>query len=98
MLSAAPAPPGPRALAAAPELPTLGEAAADDLSPANERRLGEAIMRQAARDPTYLADPDAGEYLNSIGYELVATSPARHMDFSFFLVRDPMLNAFALPG
>ena len=82
----------------APELPSLGEVAADDLSPANERKLGEAIMRQAARDPTYLPDPDSSEYLNALGYQLVASSPARHMDFGFFFVRDPMLNAFALPG
>ena len=80
------------------ELPTLGEAAADDLSPANERKLGEAIMREVRRDPAYLADPDATEYLNNLGYQLVSASPARHIDFSFFAVRDPMLNAFALPG
>ena len=81
-----------------PELPTLGEVAADDLSPADERRLGEAIMRQALRDPSYLPDPDATEYLNNLGYQLVAASPARHMDFSFFVVRDASINAFALPG
>ncbi len=94
--------PAPRAAVAqdapAPELPTLGEVASDDLSPANERKLGEAIMRQAVRDPTYLPDADATEYLNALGYQLVAASPARHMDFGFFFVRDPMLNAFALPG
>ncbi len=60
-----------------PELPTLGEVAADDLSPANERKLGEAIMRQVARDPAYLPDPEATEYLNAVGYQLVANSPAR---------------------
>ena len=86
------------ARAQAPNLPAFGDAAADDLSPANERRLGEQIMRQARRDPTYLADPDTFEYLNALGYKLVAASPARHTDFEFFAVRDPMLNAFALPG
>ncbi len=80
------------------DLPTLGEAAADDLSPANERRLGESIMRQVVRDPQYLADPDATEYVNALGYQLVAASPARHIDFNFFVIRDPMINAFALPG
>ncbi|MCS7101532.1 MAG: M48 family metalloprotease [Burkholderiaceae bacterium] len=91
-------PPTLRAQASHIELPALGDAAADDLSPANERKLGEAIMRQAQRDPSYLPDPDATEYLNNLGYQLVAASGARHMDFSFFLVRDPTLNAFALPG
>jgi predicted Zn-dependent protease len=81
-----------------PELPTLGEVAADDLSPANERKLGEAIMRQVVRDPSYLADPDSNEYINALGYQLVSASGARHIDFNFFVMRDPMLNAFALPG
>ena len=96
-LAAAPLHPGAIAQSV-PELPTLGEVASDDLSPTNERRLGEAIMRQVARDPSYLPDPDTSEYLNALGYELVAASPARHMDFAFFAVRDPMINAFALPG
>ncbi len=88
----------PIAHAQSSELPTLGEVAADDLSPANERKLGEAIMREAQRDPLFLPDPDTTDYLASVGYRLVAASPARHMDFTFFAVRDPMLNAFALPG
>ncbi len=79
-------------------LPALGDVAADDLSPANERRLGEQIMLQARRDAAFLHDPDTTDYLNALGYRLVAASPARHSDFEFFAVRDPMLNAFALPG
>ena len=80
------------------ELPSLGDAAADDLTPANERKLGEMIMRQVRFDPTYLADPDTADYLNSLGFQLVSVSPSRYMDFEFFAVRDATLNAFALPG
>lgn len=79
-------------------LPALGDAGADDLSPANERKLGESIMREVVSDPTYLPDPDTNEYLNKLGYQLVAASNARHMDFTFFALKDPMINAFALPG
>jgi beta-barrel assembly-enhancing protease len=79
-------------------LPTLGDVAADDLSPSNERKLGDSIMREVRRDPAYLADPDTTEYLTRLGYQLVAASPAKYQDFNFFAVRDPMLNAFALPG
>jgi predicted Zn-dependent protease len=86
------------ARAQAPDLPALGDVAADDLSPANERRFGEQIMRQVRRDPAYLADPDTAEYLNALGFKLVSVSPARYTDFEFFAVRDPMLNAFAFPG
>ena len=86
------------ARAQAPELPALGDVAYDDLSPANERRFGEQIMRQVRRDPAYLPDPDTRDYLNALGFRLVSVSPARYMDFEFFAVRDPMLNAFAFPG
>jgi predicted Zn-dependent protease len=80
------------------ELPTLGEVASDELTPAQERKFGEQIMVEVRDDPSYLPDPDATEYLNRLGYELVAASQARHIDFEFFLIRDSMINAFALPG
>jgi len=89
---------GLRPPALAEELPTLGEAGAEDLTPFQERQFGEQIMVEVRQDPAYLSDPDATEYLNRVGYELVAASQARHIDFEFFLVRDPMINAFALPG
>ena len=88
----------PPARAQTPDLPSLGDAASDELPPAMERRLGEQIMLQVRRDPAYLADPESTEYLNNLAYRLVAVSPSRSLDFVFFIVRDPMLNAFALPG
>ena len=89
---------GLRPPAVAQELPTLGEAGAEDLTPYQERQLGEQIMVEVRKDPDYMTDPDSTEYLNRLGYELVAASQARHIDFEFFLVRDPMINAFAMPG
>ncbi|HEY4038100.1 MAG TPA: M48 family peptidase, partial [Burkholderiaceae bacterium] len=80
------------------DLPTLGEAGAEDLSPLRERQLGEQIMLEVRQDPTYLPDPDVTDYLNRLGYELVAASQARHIDFEFVLLRDSSINAFALPG
>ena len=89
---------GMRPPAVAQDLPTLGEAGAEELTPYQERQLGEQIMVEVRQDPSYFPDPDTSEYLNRIGYELVAASQARQIDFEFFLVRDPMINAFALPG
>jgi predicted Zn-dependent protease len=80
------------------DLPSLGEAGSDELPPALERRIGEQIMLEVRRDPTYLPDAESTEYLNNLGYRLVAVSPSRSLDFVFFVMRDPMLNAFALPG
>ena len=88
----------PPTLAQSIDLPSLGDAGSEELSPATERRLGEQIMLEVRRDPSYLADTETSEYLNHLGYQLVAVSPSRSLDFVFFAIRDPMLNAFALPG
>ncbi|MGO4379117.1 M48 family metallopeptidase [Pseudoduganella sp. RAF19] len=85
-----------------PNLPTLGDASREDLSPVMEQRLGEEIMNDIRRDRDYLDDPPIIEYLNNLGQTLVAARPGARGDanysYFFFVVRDPMLNAFALPG
>lgn len=86
----------------AQNLPNLGDTDRQELSPQMERRLGEQIMHDIRRDRDYLDDPIVTEYLNNFGAMLLAVRPeARgetNYDFFFFAVRDPMLNAFALPG
>lgn len=79
-------------------LPDLGEAAQGAFSPRNERRIGESIMREIRRDPAYLDDPESTAYIESLGRRLVAVSVESRGDFEFFLVSDPTINAFALPG
>ena len=86
----------------AQNLPTLGDADRQELSPAMERKLGEQIMRDIRRDPDYLDDAPLLEYLNKFGGKLVAARPEvrgeADFNFFFFALRDPTLNAFALPG
>ncbi len=83
-------------------LPTLGDTARADLSPVIERKLGEEIMLDIRRDHDYLDDDPIHEYLNNFGSALVNAVPGArgetNADFEFFAVRDPALNAFALPG
>ncbi len=83
-------------------LPTLGDTARADLSPVVERKLGEEFMRDVRRDRDYLDDEPISEYLNNFGNGLVAAVPGArgetNADFHFFAVRDPALNAFAMPG
>ncbi|MGV7207795.1 M48 family metalloprotease [Oxalobacteraceae bacterium A2-2] len=85
-----------------PNLPALGDTERQDLSPLMERKLGEEIMRDIRRDRDFLNDAPILEYLNNFGNSLVAARPdARgeaNFDYYFFAVRDPQLNAFALPG
>lgn len=83
-------------------LPTLGDTDREELSPLAERKLGEKIMQEIRRDPDYLDDAPVLEYLNNFGLNLVNARPDARgealFDFGFFAIRDPVLNAFALPG
>jgi predicted Zn-dependent protease len=89
-------------LTTAQNLPSFGGTERSELSPLTERKLGEQIMRDIRRDRDYLDDAPVLEYLNNFGAGLIAASPVVRgeagYDFFFFAVRDPALNAFALPG
>ncbi|WP_180984190.1 M48 family metalloprotease [Castellaniella caeni] len=80
-------------------LPSMGAASSAELSPAVEHTLGEAIMEQGRHDPTYIADLDVNQYLTSLGRKLAAHAPQPlSQPITVFGVRDPSINAFALPG
>ena len=83
-------------------LPNLGGGDSAELSPLQERKLGEDIMNGIRRDPAYMSDLPTLDYLNQFGNGLLAAIPDARgeadYDFFFFAVRDPSLNAFALPG
>ena len=93
-LAGAPAP----ASAQIDNLPRLGDAGDEELSPAAERRLGEAIMREVRRDASVSSDVELTDYLNRLGSRLTAAVGASGYAFELFLVMDGTLNAFALPG
>lgn len=88
-------------------LPSLGDSVSEDFSLATERHLGDAIMRDIRRDPDYLDDPILLEYLQSLWQPLLAAAKVRgdlgedlseRFPYQPFLVKDPSVNAFALPG
>lgn len=92
------APTIPAAWAQPMGLPSMGTASAAELSPMLERSLGEAIMSQGRRDPTYVDDPELSQYLTTMGRKLAAFAPGGVPDVEMFGVRDPEINAFAMPG
>ena len=90
-------------IAAAPRvpaegLPDLGDVSQAALSPLQERRLGESIMREIRADRSFYDDAEATDYLSGLGKRLASRSPDARQDFDFFLIRDGQINAFALPG
>ncbi|WP_459617204.1 beta-barrel assembly-enhancing protease [Bordetella sp. 2513F-2] len=79
-------------------LPAMGAASSADLSPGLERQLGQAIMAQGRRDPTYIDDVELRQYLTTMGRKLAAYAPGGPPEIEVFGVRDAAINAFALPG
>jgi predicted Zn-dependent protease len=85
--------------APAQPLPELGDAAGAAIAPQVERRIGESIVREIRyRDPAYVDDAEVTAYLDNLGRRLLSTIPDARHEFEFFAVRDPAINAFALPG
>jgi len=78
-------------------LPDLGDESAAVLSPQDERRIGEDFMRQARVQLDLLDDPELNEYLQNLGRRLTAGVDGLP-EFHFFLVNNPTINAFAVPG
>lgn len=83
---------------AAQTLPELGDASQVKLSSLQEKKLGDAIMRQARATSAVLDDPEVNDYLNQLGARLVAAIPGTSGEFEFFAVPETTINAFALPG
>ncbi|MDO6384912.1 MULTISPECIES: M48 family metalloprotease [unclassified Uliginosibacterium] len=80
-------------------LPDLGDPAQQSLSPAQERRIAEEVMREVRfREPSYLDDPEVEEYLAALGRSLTSSPVVAGQNYQFFVLNDRTINAFAMPG
>lgn len=79
-------------------LPDLGDESIAVISPAQERKLGEDLMRQSRRSLAFMDDPEISDYIQSLGQKLVSHSGSQQKDFRFFVINNPTINAFAVPG
>jgi beta-barrel assembly-enhancing protease len=79
-------------------LPDIGSPADAVLSKNSEAQLGAAIMAQIRASGQVIDDPLLTEYINEIGHRIAAQANDGEQKFTFFVVDDPNINAFALPG
>lgn len=85
--------------AAEVNLPDIGSPADALLSKNDEARLGRQIMTHIRQSGQVVEDPLVNEYVNDIGHRIAAQANNDGVyDFSFFVIEDPAINAFALPG
>ncbi|MBI3546749.1 MAG: M48 family metallopeptidase [Gammaproteobacteria bacterium] len=79
-------------------LPDLGDESLAVISPAQERKLGEDLMRQSRRALAFVDDPELNSYIQSLGQKLVSHADTAQQDFRFFIIDNSAINAFAVPG
>jgi predicted Zn-dependent protease len=63
-----------------------------------EQKLGDQTVREVAAHYTLIYDPLLLGYLNKIGQETLQKAGPIPYPFRFYLIKDPQLNAFSIPG
>ncbi|MCK5663065.1 MAG: M48 family metallopeptidase [Thiotrichaceae bacterium] len=80
------------------ELPDIGASSSITLTPHMEEQIGREIAKQIRNSHQIIDDLEINEYLQNLGYSLVANSDDAYQNFHFFLIGSNQINAFATPG
>ncbi|OEE50161.1 hypothetical protein A1QU_11945 [Vibrio anguillarum] len=80
------------------ELPDIGTVAGSTLTIDQELIYGDAYMRMLRNSQPIVNDPVINEYIDSLGHKLVANANDVKTPFTFFMIRDRNINAFAFFG
>lgn len=80
------------------DLPDLGSPATAAVSLDEEYQVGMMWARQMRAQGVVLEDPEVSDYIQEIGHSLSSRAEEGQHKFNYFVVRDPVINAFAMPG
>ena len=79
-------------------LPDIGSSAGNLLSPAKQAEYGAMVLAQLRHEGYVLEDPLLDGWLRDVGQRLSGSSDRPQQSFTFFLLRDRQINAFATLG
>lgn len=79
-------------------LPDIGSSAGSVLSPAKQSEYGQMLLAQLRHYDYVLEDPLVDGWLRTTGNRLAASSDQPQQPFTFFMMRDRSINAFATLG
>ncbi len=80
------------------DLPDLGSPATAAVSLEEEFQVGQAWARQMRARGLVLEDPEVTEYIQQLGHSLSSHAEEGQHQFNYAVIRDPVINAFAMPG
>lgn len=78
--------------------PATGERQLALISESQEVEMGRAYAEQVESTMAVYDDPELQAYVERVGLELAAVSERPDLPWSFKIIDDPVVNAFALPG
>jgi len=79
-------------------LPEIGDVASNIMTTSEEAALGEKLLVQLRQQLPLINDISLNHYLRSLGTRLLAAAANSKQPFTFLIVDDPQINAFATPG
>lgn len=82
----------------AQELPDIGTPVDQIITGSDEYKLGAMIIQGLQDQGQIIDDPEINEYINSVGSRLASHAQEGNTKFTFFVIKDRDINAFALPG
>jgi predicted Zn-dependent protease len=80
------------------DLPDIGSGANSTLTINDEYQLGLMVVRGLRDQGLILEDPEVTDYIQNLGSKIAAQIQDSEQRFTFFVVREGNINAFALPG
>ena len=80
------------------QLPEIGVVASDVLTIDREVQIGKIVMKQLRGQAPIIHDPVLDEYIQDLGNRLVSQADNAKFPFKFFMINNPVINAFAFYG
>jgi predicted Zn-dependent protease len=82
----------------AQDLPDLGSPANAAISIDDEYHVGLQYVNEIRNTGLILTDPEVSQYAQEIGHSLSSHAEEGQHQFYYFVLKDPVVNAFAVPG
>lgn len=80
------------------KLPDIGSSAGEVLTPAKQAEYGSMVMHELRNYGYLLDDPLIDQWLDTVGRRLGSNSDDPRQPFTFFMLKDRQINAFATLG
>jgi len=68
------------------------------MSVAEERVLGQKLLKQVLSQVRLVDDPEIVDFVRETGESILEVIGRKYFKYRFFVIKDPALNAFAMPG